>query len=365
MMKKTLALLIALCAVCGAYAQKAVITKKWIEHNVMENGVKGLRIHLTLDVEGMQGKTGCVLAYLESPKGTGVPDQNKKYYTQNGMVCTSEDFTPRYTSSTYSDFTLFFPLEELHLKPGKHTYYFDLRVLDKTTNNFLNGETYVEFSGTGNSSPASQVQNSGKNSNSAREQTWREELPGGMFAIYKGDPNGVYSRTIWGMCSMCRGTTSCANCMGTGYCTICRGQGGIITAGYGTYIPCSACGQTGRCAICQGTGKCICHQFGYPGYKPYSTMVIGPNGVISSGSGVNSGDGSPAGNSAGSSYNSCPTCGGRKYQLKAYRYAAASASGWAQPYHHYGGEGCPYCNEVIKHYHYPCNTCHGHGTVKR
>ena len=196
-------------------------------------------------------------------------------------------------------------------------------------------------------------------------QTWREELEYGMFAINKGNPNGVRTRTIYRACAACRGTSGCSNCRGTGMCTICYGQGGIVTPGYGTYIPCAACGYTGRCGICHGSGKCVCASTEYPGYMPGSTLVIGPNGqVISNSRDFDSGSLS----SSKSSYSSgtgaggtCPKCHGRRFETQSYQYAAGSNAGWMQPYHNSSGSSCPYCGHATDHYHYPCSECRGYG----
>lgn len=59
----------------------------------------------------------------------------------------------------------------------------------------------------------------------------------------------------------------------------------------------------------------------------------------------------------------CPDCNGCKYDSKAYTYAAGSAGGVRQPYHHTGGSGCPYCSSTSDHYHYPCAECMGKGKV--
>lgn len=195
-------------------------------------------------------------------------------------------------------------------------------------------------------------------------QTWREDLGNGMFAINHGNPKGAHSRTIYRACSSCHGSAVCPNCHGTLKCTICNGQGGIVTAGYGRFIPCAACNQTGLCGLCHGTGKCVCAKFEYPGYMAGSTLVIGPDGKVA----YNSRDYDNGTSSSSSSHSStrssgstCTKCGGRRYESESHEYAAASAHGWAQPYHNDLGSKCPYCGYASDHYHYPCTECHGFG----
>ncbi len=118
----------------GVFAASATIDRIWLEHNVSQDGQTGLRIHLKFTVWDMQGQQGEAIAYFESPKGVGVKDLNRRYYTTDGNVSTSERFTPSYPGSEYSDFTLFIPNEELHLLPGSHTYYCQVFLFDAQGN---------------------------------------------------------------------------------------------------------------------------------------------------------------------------------------------------------------------------------------
>ena len=203
---------------------------------------------------------------------------------------------------------------------------------------------------------------------SSQTKTWREELGYGMFAINIENPNGIRQRTIYRACISCRGCMQCGNCYGMKVCPLCNGQGYIITAGYGNYLPCAMCQQTGKCGICKGTGKCACTNYDYPGYMPGSTTAIGPDGQIiysDSNSGSSSSGSSSRSSSGSSSSNTCPKCGGRKFESTSYRYAAASTYGWAQPYHNYTGTECPYCGYATEHYHNPCTECRGYGHIRR
>jgi hypothetical protein len=122
--------------------------------------------------------------------------------------------------------------------------------------NYYGNTDFVSFDGTGsdNNGTNNYQQNNSRSSN----QKWREDLDYGMFAINEGDPNGVRHRTIYRACVACKGTVLCGSCHGMGLCILCNGKGGMVTAGYGTYLSCVSCGQTGRCSVCRGTGKCNC-----------------------------------------------------------------------------------------------------------
>lgn len=324
-----------------------------------------MKVHVAFDISGMKGQVCKAIAYFDYPKGTGLRDKNGRYRTTDGTVSSSTNFTPNYPNSTYSDLFIFIPNSELHLLSGKRTYYTRVFIFAPSGNSLGNSE-FATFDGTGSNDSNDYANNvhgeNDANNSGSFIKTWREELGYGMFAINQGDPNGARQRTIWRACSVCRGSIVCRNCHGTQRCTICNGQGGIITAGYGNYIPCTACGQSGRCGVCHGTGKCVCSNSEYPGYMPGSTIMIGPDGqVIYNSRDYDSGSSSSSGSSSRSSKGTCSKCGGRRYESTSYQHAAASSSGWMPPYHNSGGSSCPYCNYQTDHYHYPCSECHGYG----
>lgn len=140
----------------------------------------------------------------------------------------------------------------------------------------------------------------------------------------------------------------CGMCGGTGRCGICMGQGGIVSAGYGTYIPCASCGQTGRCMLCAQTG----------GYVLYDSHLYDANGrriYVSSGSSYDSGSSSSSSRSR-SNHNSgtCSSCGGTG--VSPTPNSGGSRSSWVAHYNS-SGEDCPYCNRYDSHFHDRCASC--------
>lgn len=336
---------------CTLATAGVTFKKIWLEHNVTQNGEMGMKVHVSFDISGMKGQKCSAIAYFDHPKGSGVRDTNGRYCTTSGTVCTSTEFVPNWPTTIYHDLTLFIPNNELHLLSGKRTYY--ARVFIQAPNgNFLGNTDFVSFDGTGsdNNSANNYQQNNSRSSN----QKWREDLDYGMFAINEGDPNGVRHRTIYRACVACKGTVLCGSCHGMGLCILCNGKGGMVTAGYGTYLSCVSCGQTGRCSLCRGTGKCNCANTEYPGYMPGSTLVLGANGqVIYNTGNYDSGSSS---SSSSSSSGTCPKCVGRRFESQRYQYSADSRS-----YLNVSGSDCPYCGYKDKHYHYPCTGCNGTG----
>lgn len=125
--------------------EKSIVIKSVeTQHNVVQNGQKGMNIIVNYSVEGMKGKTGDLNAYFYFEDGTPLKDGNKSsvpcYGTYNGSVVVGKQFTPRYDDVAMSS-TLFMPYDELHLRKGKFSlkYYcaiFDDEMKQQATSNW-------------------------------------------------------------------------------------------------------------------------------------------------------------------------------------------------------------------------------------
>ena len=123
----------------------ATIHKAWIEHNVYENGVKGMRVHVKFDAYNvLEHKVGIVLHFRNST-GEELKDYNGKYVDTGGKVAHSDNTTASYTNTTWNDFTLFFPYSELHISSGSKNINLtaEIGVYDWTTNMWLSANNYT------------------------------------------------------------------------------------------------------------------------------------------------------------------------------------------------------------------------------
>ena len=112
----------------------AEIKEITMEHGITnEDGVKGVNVCVSFNVNNMKGLEGKCVVYFETKDGRGLKDLNGKYCTTNGYVATHRNFTPGYDSSTYTKFKIFFPISELDItNSGQHS----LRVYSRI---FYNG----------------------------------------------------------------------------------------------------------------------------------------------------------------------------------------------------------------------------------
>ena len=117
----------------------AVIENAWIEHNVYQNNIKGMKVHAKFSAYNIYNhKVGLVLHFVNSD-GFGLKDYNNSYSDANGHVAHSDNAIASYTNTTWSDFVVFFPYSELHMTSGckNVTLKVQLGIYDWTSSKWL------------------------------------------------------------------------------------------------------------------------------------------------------------------------------------------------------------------------------------
>lgn len=107
----------------------ARIQRGWLEHRVVEGGIRGIKIHLQFTITGMQGTQGMVAAFLQYADGAPVKNKNDKFGTKDGQVAVWTTLTPGFPISNYENITLFIPSEEFHLSVRRIELRWLVRVL--------------------------------------------------------------------------------------------------------------------------------------------------------------------------------------------------------------------------------------------
>ena len=101
------------------------VDKVWVDHNIYQDGAKGMLIHVKFDVANALGENCKCVAYFYKVDGSKLKDTNNRFCTVDGQVSTSEDFSSPYESSYWKDFSFFMPYSELHVN-SKNDLYFEL-----------------------------------------------------------------------------------------------------------------------------------------------------------------------------------------------------------------------------------------------
>lgn len=92
--------------------------KVWVEHDVKVDGKKGMRIHTSFTVKNNLNVECTLVAHFYHRDGTQLngADLQGDYSTSDGHVVTYVKVKPRFTSTRYSDKSLFIPYQEFHIK---------------------------------------------------------------------------------------------------------------------------------------------------------------------------------------------------------------------------------------------------------
>jgi len=115
----------------GAVTPKGKFHQIWVDHNVDQNGRRGIKIHAKFEVDNVKDIPCGAAAYFHYSSGGQLKDSNNSYCSSGGQVSVGKDFTPPYESTIYNDFELFMPSGELHIANGKHDLKFDIKLYVK------------------------------------------------------------------------------------------------------------------------------------------------------------------------------------------------------------------------------------------
>ena len=101
----------------------ANIVKVWTEHNVYQDGVKGMKIHVHFDNSNMLGFKGWCIAWFYNADGTNMKNSIKNSYVNHqNSVGVWKTFIPSFNESSYDNFVLFMPNSEITGR-GENLYY--------------------------------------------------------------------------------------------------------------------------------------------------------------------------------------------------------------------------------------------------
>lgn len=127
----------------------ATIEKVWADHNVYENGQKGMRIHVKFDAYNVLNHSIKVCIYFYYSGGNKALNgiHGSGYCTTDGHVTVQSSSTATYTNSTWSDFTLFMPYQKLNMQSGCKDLSLEghVGILDKTTEKWLTSEYKIFY----------------------------------------------------------------------------------------------------------------------------------------------------------------------------------------------------------------------------
>jgi hypothetical protein len=102
----------------------------WVDYDVTDGDVKGMRIHTKLSVYRMKGVDSAIAVSFQTGDGKKLRDKNKNY-TLNGDVTVQRDLRIDYDPGVYADLAVFMPYSELDLEPGEYDLKMDVDLIYK------------------------------------------------------------------------------------------------------------------------------------------------------------------------------------------------------------------------------------------
>lgn len=103
----------------SSYGSYATINNITVDHNVYQNGSKGMKIHVKFDAYSVYNHTLKVCVFFSYAGGSdlnGIVGSN--YVTSDGKATVQSSATANYTNTTWNDYTLFMPYTNLNMQAG-------------------------------------------------------------------------------------------------------------------------------------------------------------------------------------------------------------------------------------------------------
>ena len=127
----------------------------WVDYNIKEDDVLGMKIHLKFTAYEMKDLDAYVAVYFSyNDEMAGVlKDKNNKFVSTAGDVALYKSIKPGYDPAIYDDLVLFMPYRELDLEPGIYDLTMDVKLIYKE-GGAIDRLTFYDFEYTKPGSPA-------------------------------------------------------------------------------------------------------------------------------------------------------------------------------------------------------------------
>ena len=99
-----------------------------VDFDAYDDDTKGMRIHLSFTVGNLRDERCIAIAYFYYDSGEPLRALHEKFKAANGSVAVSDGFKPTHSTSTYRDFQLFMPYNELAVPSGNYDLNFNVKL---------------------------------------------------------------------------------------------------------------------------------------------------------------------------------------------------------------------------------------------
>lgn len=125
--------ILVLIPLCN-FAKSVKINDVYLVHEDSKYGEKGLTLKISFDIEGCLNESCDIVAlFYNSTNGAQIPKSSSGYKYDNKWLCTSKDFKPSYSNSTYTKLEMFIPYSAFELPNNPYALEVEFYIRDTYT----------------------------------------------------------------------------------------------------------------------------------------------------------------------------------------------------------------------------------------
>ena len=95
------------------------VTRTWVDYNVVENGQKGMRVHVHFEVTGLKGVDSLLAVRVMKENGDVLMNSNSAYSNSDGELEVSFAMKPGFETTVFKDADVFLPYNQIIVNRGK------------------------------------------------------------------------------------------------------------------------------------------------------------------------------------------------------------------------------------------------------
>lgn len=104
----------------------ADLKRVWVDYNITQGGVRGMRVHVNFDVTGLQGIDSRLVFRIRRVDTETYLRNSGSYSNVNGEFQTEFKMKPGYPTTTYGDASVFIPYDQVIISKGNWNLEFDI-----------------------------------------------------------------------------------------------------------------------------------------------------------------------------------------------------------------------------------------------
>lgn len=95
------------------------VTRVWVDYNVTEDSLRGMRIHVNFEVTGLKGVDSMVTARVQKTNSDYLLNSSSNLSNEDGQLQLKFEMKPGYDTTVYKDADMFLPYSAINVAKGK------------------------------------------------------------------------------------------------------------------------------------------------------------------------------------------------------------------------------------------------------